>query len=57
MYSLIQKIYGDVIGRRNEILMIISALKAGKHIFLEGPPGTSKTTILQAISEHTETPY
>ncbi len=57
MYSLIQKVYGDVVGRRSEILMIISALRAGKHIFLEGPPGTSKSTILQSISEHTETPY
>jgi len=46
------KSYENVVGRRQEILMIMSALKAGKHIFLEGPPGTSKSTILRAISDH-----
>jgi MoxR-like ATPase len=46
-------LYQKVVGRRNEILMITSALRAEKHIFLEGPPGTSKSTILRAISECT----
>ena len=57
MNELLQKVYDRVIGRKNEILMIISALQAGKHIFLEGPPGTSKSTILQAIAECTGRPY
>jgi MoxR-like ATPase len=57
MNELLQKVYDMVIGRKNEILMIVSALDAGKHIFLEGPPGTSKSTILQAISECTGRPY
>ena len=57
MNGLLQKVYDRVIGRRNEILMIVSALQAGKHIFLEGPPGTSKSTILHAISECTGRPY
>lgn len=48
----IEKIFEEVVGRRQEIIMIVSALQAGKHIFLEGPPGTSKSTILKAISEH-----
>lgn len=55
--ELLKKVYERVIGRRREILMIVSALDAGKHIFLEGPPGTSKSTILQAISECTGRPY
>ena len=37
--------------------MIMSALQAGKHVFLEGPPGTSKSTILRAISEYTGTQF
>lgn len=57
MKELLQKVYDRVIGRKREILMIVSALQAGKHIFLEGPPGTSKSTILQSISECTGRPY
>ena len=52
MKDQLEKVYENVVGRRQEILMIMSALKAGKHIFLEGPPGTSKSTILRAISDH-----
>ncbi|MEN6321432.1 MAG: MoxR family ATPase [Syntrophaceae bacterium] len=52
-----EKIYEQVVGRRTEILMIMSALQAGKHVFLEGPPGTSKSTILRAISEYTGTQF
>ena len=52
MTDQLEKVYENVVGRRQEILMIMSALKAGKHIFLEGPPGTSKSTILRAISDH-----
>jgi MoxR-like ATPase len=55
MNNLLEKVYEKVVGRRKEILMIMSALQAGKHVFLEGPPGTSKSTILRAISEYTGT--
>jgi MoxR-like ATPase len=48
-------LYQKVVGRRDEILMITSALAAEKHVFLEGPPGTSKSTVLRAISECTGT--
>ncbi len=57
MQGLVHEVYEKVIGRRSEILMIISALQAGRHLFLEGPPGTSKSTILRAISESTGTPF
>ncbi len=57
MNELLKNVYERVIGRRREILMIVSALEAGKHIFLEGPPGTSKSTILQAISVCKDRPY
>lgn len=52
MMNDIEKVYKEVVGRQKEIIMIVSALQAGKHIFLEGPPGTSKSTILKAISDH-----
>lgn len=57
MINDIEKVYKEVVGRRKEIIMIVSALQAGKHIFLEGPPGTSKSTILKAISDHMGTQY
>jgi len=57
MNDMLEKIYEDVVGRRKEIQMVVSALEAGKHVFLEGPPGTSKSTILRAISEYTETQF
>lgn len=53
----IGSIFEKVVGRRKEILMIVSAIQAGKHIFLEGPPGTSKSTILKAIARHMEAKY
>jgi len=57
MNDSLEKVYEKVVGRRNEILMILSALHAEKHVFLEGPPGTSKSTILRAISEYTGTEF
>ncbi len=57
MNELMECVCDRVVGRKKEILMILSALHAGKHIFLEGPPGTSKSTILQAISECTRIGY
>ena len=45
-----------VVGRDKEIDVIISALASGKHILLEGPPGTSKTTILRVIRDALDMP-
>lgn len=57
MKELLQRIHEQVIGRKDEVLMVVAALAAGKHIFLEGPPGTSKSTILKAIAEGTGRAY
>jgi MoxR-like ATPase len=57
MQGLVHEVFEKVVGRRSEILMIISALQAGRHLFLEGPPGTSKSTILRAISESMGTQF
>ena len=50
--SLLEKVYSKVVGRRVEITAIISALAAGRNVLLEGPPGTSKSTILKTIAEN-----
>ncbi len=46
-----------VIGRELEIKSILAAMDAGKHILLEGPPGTSKSTLLRKIARVTDTPF
>lgn len=46
-----RRIYGKVIGRERELELILATVAAGRDLILEGPPGTSKTTILKAITE------
>lgn len=54
--SLSKAIKKKIVGRGREIDVMISALASGKHIVLEGAPGTSKTTILQAIKDEVRIP-
>jgi MoxR-like ATPase len=39
-----------VVGRERELDLVLSAVAAGRDILLEGPPGTSKSTLLRAIT-------
>ncbi len=41
----------EVVGRRREIQLVIAALMAARHLMLEGPPGTGKSTILRAVAK------
>jgi MoxR-like ATPase/Mg-chelatase subunit ChlD len=45
-----------VIGREEELSLLLAALGAGRDLLLEGPPGTSKSTLLRAIAEANHTP-
>jgi len=45
-----ERIAGSVIGRERELELALSAVGSGRDLVMEGPPGTSKTTMLTAIT-------
>jgi MoxR-like ATPase len=46
----VERIGDDVIGRERELELILAAVDTGRDLLLEGPPGTSKTTLLKAVT-------
>lgn len=45
-----RRIAGQLVGRDHELELVLAAVDAGRDLVLEGPPGTSKTTMLKAIT-------
>jgi MoxR-like ATPase len=44
------RIAARVVGRERELELILAAVAAGRDMLIEGPPGTSKSTLLRAIT-------
>jgi MoxR-like ATPase len=44
------RIAARIVGRERELELVLAAVTTGRDIILEGPPGTSKTTMLRAIT-------
>ncbi len=48
--ELVERIERSVVGRRREIELVVAALVADRHVVIEGPPGTGKSTLLRTVA-------
>ena len=48
--ALVAEVEKVVIGKRHEIVMLITALLAGGHVLIEDVPGVGKTTLAAALA-------
>ncbi|MCX6525985.1 MAG: MoxR family ATPase [Actinobacteria bacterium] len=51
--ELLNLLTTSVVGRRRELESVVAALAASRHLLLEGPPGTGKSTVLRSVASCT----
>jgi len=56
-FAVFRSVKAEVVGREREVREIFAGMLSRKHILLEGPPGTSKSTIVRAIARSMNVPF
>lgn len=50
LHALVERLGLDVVGRTREIELTVAAIASDRHIVIEGPPGTGKSTLLRSVA-------
>lgn len=53
MISAADEVEKVVVGKRNEVLLLLTAMLAGTHVLIEDVPGTGKTTLASTLAKVT----
>lgn len=57
MHELVTRVEQQVVGRRRELELLVAALASGRHVVLEGPPGTGKSSMLRSMADALGLPF
>jgi MoxR-like ATPase len=52
--ALLDRLEARIVGRTREAQLVVAALMAGRHLLLEGPPGTGKSTLLRGVANDSD---